>query len=364
MFNKAAVVNNNGLYDNSKNFLPKENADGEKKPFLRFSQIINLPPKKWLLKDFFGYEEVGIIYGPSGSGKSFVAIDLMFCAMLQQKFAGKFEFTERLKCLYICGEGYYGAIDRIKARAMLQSLPEDFDDYLGVQRDVIDLSKDVTTDLFIRAYKDMGFRLIIIDTLSLATKGVNENDNSAMADVVSRASKIARELKAVVILIHHSNKAGSGHRGASSIKNNCDFQIEFDQSGKKRTMACEKLKDADVWETMEFSLKGLPNFDGGMSAVVEWGGESTKPITQNGAIRMFLEKNCESWYTYEMIAEQLGNQSGDNPLSVDAVRVECGELFKDDIIIKLEDKELKKSLGFDTKKAVVKINPNVFFKSN
>jgi len=127
MFDKAAVTNNNGLYDNSKNFTPKENVDGKKKPYQTFSQIINMPPKKWLLQEWFGREEVGIIYGPSGCGKSFVAIDLMFSAMLQQKFAGKFEFTERLKCLYICGEGYYGAIDRIKARASLQPLPEDLD---------------------------------------------------------------------------------------------------------------------------------------------------------------------------------------------------------------------------------------------
>lgn len=363
MFQKPSVTtysNGIGLFDNREAFAPKEITEGKKKPYLSFSEILSQPPKKWILEGWFGKGELGIIYGPSGSGKTFILIDLMFCAALEKTFAGQFTFNERLKTLYVCGEGFHGAIDRIKSRASLQRLPEDFDEYFLIQRDMIDLSSDESTNAFIKYYKDMGLGLIAIDTLNIAANGTNENDNAAMSMITMRAMRIAEELNAVVILIHHSNKAGTGMRGASSIKGHCDFVIEIDRTEKKRVMGCEKLKDGDEWNKIEFSLKGIPNFDGGTSAIVEWGGEHTKPVTHNKAIRMFLEKNPDNWFTYEMIVEQLGNKDGDNPLSESTVRVECGKLCDDGIAIKSDDKDLKRSLGIDTKKTIVKFNKGSF----
>ena len=162
-------------------------------------------------------------------------------------------------------------------------------------------------------------------------------------------------------MIHHANKSGV-YRGSTAIPAGCDLIVEVEATAEKRKMSCFKLKDgSNKFEELEFKVRGIDIPTGGHSAVVDWLGEATKTVTQNEAIRMFLEKNADKWFTYEMIVEKLGNVDGDNPLSLNTVRSECNTLFKKDIIIKSEDKELKRSMGLDDiRQAVVKFNKASF----
>lgn len=361
MFNKpSAVINNsNGvkLYDNSEKFQVKESDGTKKKSYLKFSEILNVPPRQWLLTEWFGRCEVGMVYGPSSCGKSFVMIDLLFDATLGKTFAGKFEFSERLKCLYVCGEGSSGVKDRIKARAAMQNLPDDFDDYFFMQDHILDLTDDRVVQAFIDEYKPLNIDLIVIDTLSRATSGANENDNTVMADALKRAERIAREFNAVVIIVHHSSKGSGEPRGASSIKNNIDFVIAFSRNEKGRHMNAEKLKDGSEWEPKQitFELKSVENLDGGSSAVVNWLGDTntdSKPIT---IIKNYVKNSNGMAFTNNSLFEEL--KQNKSVISANTIRAEVLKLRKDGVFVDVDDKDEKKRLGFNSKEAVFRYKP-------
>ncbi len=290
----------------------------KKKGLLQLAEIKNKPPKSWVLQNWFSRKDIGIIYGESTSGKTFMVIDLMFQAMTEETFANTFEFNERLKCLYICGEGYTGIYDRLKAKLETKKLPEDINDYFFLQETMINLSSAIDVDNFIceRLNEDLDLGLIVIDTLISASFGANENDNPVMAGILKNAAKIAKALNVAIILIHHTNKNGN-MRGAQSLMDNSDFMIECESSGNQRTISAKKVKDGAIWKDIYFSLQSVDLQDGGNSAIVVWG-ENEKTVKGKDLVFKLLHDNLTKNYTYEEIYNELVKVNVD--ISLDSIK--------------------------------------------
>lgn len=73
----------------------------------------NQTPTSWLVKDLITASSLGLIFGLSGSGKSFLALDIAFCIATGIDFHG-YKVTQG-SVVYIAGEGYAGLKKRIKA---------------------------------------------------------------------------------------------------------------------------------------------------------------------------------------------------------------------------------------------------------
>jgi hypothetical protein len=77
--------------------------------------------------------------------------------------------------------------------------------------------------------------LVVIDTLSMASGGANENDNGVMGQLVGAVRQLARDADVGILMLHHTDKRGSEYRGASSIMGQTDlgFQMEATERGTR-----------------------------------------------------------------------------------------------------------------------------------
>ncbi|MEE2933474.1 MAG: AAA family ATPase, partial [Pseudomonadota bacterium] len=103
-----------------------------------------------------------------------------------------------------------------------------------------------TQDLEYLAGETEGFNLTIIDTLSKATPGVDENSNSEMAEALERAYRLADRWNGFVLIVSHTGKDESkGTRGASALKSNVDTVLRTKRSGKAAFVSIEVDKQKD-----------------------------------------------------------------------------------------------------------------------
>ena len=95
--------------------------------------IKSLPPLRWCVKDVLPAQGLAVIYGASGSGKSFLALDLA-CAIAEGRRWFGYRVEQR-PVVYLCLEGQAGFRLRIAAweQANARPLPEQlqflFDDF-------------------------------------------------------------------------------------------------------------------------------------------------------------------------------------------------------------------------------------------
>lgn len=239
---------------------------------MSMSALLAMPPKEWMISEVLGMGDLGMIYGPPGSGKTFVVVDLIFSACLGKQWAMRFDTARPLNVAYCAGEGLSGLPARFKAAA----------EYYGVTKDppnftffptVPQLHKGATEygahtfdtleniERFVREWQQreaegtaQKLDLLILDTLHSATVGAEENSASDMGRVLATMKEAQKALGCAVLLVHHTNKSGSAERGSSALRGAMDTMISLTQVGTKWAIYCEKLKDGARWATQTFDL--------------------------------------------------------------------------------------------------------------
>jgi hypothetical protein len=220
-------------------------------------------PTAWIVRHVLPRAELAVIYGESGSGKSFLTLDL--CAAITRGLAWREKRTTKGRVVYVCAEGAGGFKSRLKAYA--QSHGINFAELPAVVPDAPNLL-DVTdaAALYGAIIKWGKPDVIVIDTLSATTPGGNENSGEDMGRVLSHCKLLHRKTGALVVLIHHSGKdATKGARGWSGLRAAADAEIEVTRNGDFRAATVTKLKDAGDYEQFSFKLNVVqlgPDADG------------------------------------------------------------------------------------------------------
>jgi hypothetical protein len=136
----------------------------------------------------------------------------------------------------------------------------------------------------------MPVRLIVVDTLSRAISGGNENAPDDMGALVTNGTLIQQSVKAHVCWIHHSGKdEARGARGHSLLRAATDTEIEITVNGPQRMARVTKQRELDGDGEFPFLLRVV---ELGMnkrgkpvtSCVVEHGGDpiQAKPDSLTG----------------------------------------------------------------------------------
>ena len=214
-----------------------------------------LPPAQWRIKDVLPSQGLAVVFGPSGSGKSFLVLD-----MLQSLAFGREWFGRRVKpcsVTYIALEGEAGLSGRVDAYRIQHGSTSPNIRYM-VQPFRL-LNADDINELVLAIQAAGTGDVVVLDTLSRATPGSDENDSKAMGLIVA-ASKILQELiGGLVLLIHHTGKdASKGMRGHSSLHAALDCAIEVKRSGDHREWLVAKSKDGEDGASHPFKLQVVP----------------------------------------------------------------------------------------------------------
>ena len=337
--------------------------DEKPEPFfvpLSLDDVLAMPPKEWLIESIFGAGDLGMIFGQPGSGKTFIIIDLIFAACLGKQFAMRFDVARPLNVAYCAGEGLAGLPDRFKAAAThygVSALPE-----LSIFRQVPQLynegsSTAASVEQFVITWKATGkaLDLLIVDTLHSATGGADENSAQHMGVVLKSCKLAIKELGCAVLLVHHSNKAGTGERGSSAMRGAMDFMLSVDPTGEqpsgKGRLSCSKVKDGEAWDSQGFSLVAV---NGCESARVWWdepatSGQGSKRDEYKAKAIKLLKSSSGDRFTETEIAKQVAGAN------------KCSEYLRK-IILEMVDKgEICRGKRYPDKDNHPAHNPTVYW---
>lgn len=289
---------------------------------LTMDELIERPDKEWLVEKIIGKGDMGMIYGASGSGKTFVVIDLIGAMVSGEQFANRFSMMRPLNVGYCAGEGVSGLPARFKAMINKRNLGKIENFYFWQQAPQLYVDKksgrpDGNIAQFVSAYKkaqDNGNRLpldvLFIDTLHSATAGADENSAGDTGTVMESCKAAVRELGCAVILVHHTGKSGDSERGSSAMRGALDTMICIKKNGENNTKAVmhnTKLKDAGEWKPQGFDL--VANGD----SVAVWWDDPADEVTTKGAqaidkerIIKELAKFNGKWFEVKHLAAVIG----------------------------------------------------------
>jgi hypothetical protein len=232
----------------------------------------------WIIKQFLPQASLGVLFGESGSGKSFLAYDLSAAVSRGIEWNGRKVTQGRV--LYIVAEGVAGFVNRIEAYCHQQAIsPEDIN--VDVISDVTPnlLDQDQVSRLIKAISAQEPYSLIVVDTFAQVTPGANENSGEDMGKALAECRRIHRASGAMVLLVHHSGKdASKGARGWSGLRAAADVELEVLRSDEVRSVSVTKLKDGQDGGSVGFKLHTVvlgedEDGDDITSCIVEYNGQ-------------------------------------------------------------------------------------------
>jgi hypothetical protein len=201
-----------------------------------------------LIKGLLDQGAMTVLYGASNSGKTFVAMDIAYHVATGAPWGGM--KVTRFPVLYVAAEGGQGAKKR--AAALMAKYGVDADFYF-LLHPVNLLRADADLEPLVRSIKAMGFSfgLIVIDTLSRAMAGGDENASTDMGAMVKHLDALRAASSAHLMVVHHTGKdATKGARGHSLLRAATDTEIEIVDS----ELAVMKQRDLDKSFSTGFGL--------------------------------------------------------------------------------------------------------------
>lgn len=235
---------------------------------------------EFLIDGFLDRQGVAMMPGASGSGKTFLVLEMAMCIATGQQFWGM-DVKPGL-VLYQAGEGKQGVTKRLDAWMVDRRIaPDPSIPFRMLTRRINLFADDKDTDDFIKEGKDwsdyygLPVRMAVVDTFNKAITGANEISGQDMTKVLSRLERISVSLDCAVVTPIHKSKEGT-MRGHTSLKGDVSNVIEVNELNIRdhnqriiRTVLLDKNKDGEKGKPLRFVLR----------QVVLGDDEAGKPVT-------------------------------------------------------------------------------------
>ena len=198
-------------------------AGREPRPIMKLSagaliqqyQELNAP----VVDPLFRVGEIVNVISHSKVGKSWLALNLAFSVMTGRQWLGRFQITPS-RVLLIDNELHPATLaHRLKVMANAMGIRlEQLQDALqvwslrGSPRDINKIGRDLGP------LPPDEFALVIVDAwYRMFPPGVSENDNAAVTDLYNQVDQYAEQLRAAIVLIHHSSKGSQSDKRVTDV---------------------------------------------------------------------------------------------------------------------------------------------------
>ena len=223
---------------------------GQAQPILSSNYLV----KRWL--DRSG---TSVIYGESNIGKSFFVLEMCYCIAAGIPW---YQYrTQQGPVAYLALEGGLGMNNRLYA---LQQKYQCKDVPLAVRRAPLDmLNSEEDLQILAAMIQEIEAQygklaMIVVDTLSRALAGGDENSSTDMGRMVKIKDALAEQTGAHVCLIHHSGKDTSrGARGHSLLRAAVSTEIELTKMDGISFATATKQRDQEPAEPFAFTLDSV-----------------------------------------------------------------------------------------------------------
>jgi len=233
--------------------LSEPSAPPQRFQLLSSADLRALPPLAWWIRGVMPAKGIAAIYGPSASGKSFLALDMAAVGA-----AGGVWFGYRVKprpVVYCALEGEAGF--RLRVAAWEQTNGRTLPDALRLVLQPFKLTEPQDVADMAAAVLGAGAGAVtILDTLNRAAPEADENTSADMGRILEAAKQLQRLTDGLVVVVHHTGKdATKGLRGHSSLFAALDGAVEVTRDGSRREWKVAKAKDGQDGAGHPFCLE-------------------------------------------------------------------------------------------------------------
>jgi hypothetical protein len=233
-----------------------------KAPFdIKWSGDVSLRTETFdFVEDLLTDGGMSVLYGDSNTGKTFFASDLAFHVAQGKEWRSR--AVEAGGVIYLALEGARGIDNRIVA----------YNKHYNIDQGTLPFGRIATTIDLCNTEEDAGrlimaiedailqirspVRMIVVDTLSRALNGGNENAPDSMGALVNNCDRIRHATGAHVMLVHHTGKnQAAGARGHSLLRAATDTEIEVIADRDAEISAAKVTKQRDMEVSGEFAFK-------------------------------------------------------------------------------------------------------------
>jgi hypothetical protein len=184
-----------------------------------FASAIEAKPMEWAVSKMLPYGGLLLFSGKYGAYKSLWALFMAAGIESGTSVFGR-KVLRKIPVLYVDRENHQQTVGERRTGI---GLPENAVRYWGDWLEGQETPKLDDPRLAEFAIRDKG--VIIFDSLTDWLAGANENDPSAMTDIMRQFRRLAR-LGAGVIVLHHADKYRSGYRGTTAIPAGVDMAMK------------------------------------------------------------------------------------------------------------------------------------------
>lgn len=165
------------------------------------------PPLEWLIEGLWTDKAKGFIAGHPGTGKTWIALDMMLSIATGGLCMGKYKPAYKAPCLIVEEEASRRNLQRrIHAMARARQLkPSDLSSVFHITQQFTNIPRD--TKQIIEVIKQHGIKFVVFDSLR-EVHSSKENSSDEMAVVLKAFKEISVIGECAVLLIHHLSKSG------------------------------------------------------------------------------------------------------------------------------------------------------------